>query len=211
MDSTNPGVEQTKKLSDGLERTLVLIKPDRIAIADQIIPDVEKEGFVIIQQRRIRFTPEQASDFYGEHYGKMFFPSLIAFMSSGPTLALVVAKRNGIEAFRKLLGPTNPDQAKETHPRSIRARYGTDTLKNAMHASESQLAAEREIRFIFPDSITEPIMSGEDATQFLEKRVNPTLIKGLTELCKNKPAQPIKWLATWLLANNPNQPKVTPP
>ncbi|KAI6652858.1 Nucleoside diphosphate kinase-like protein 5-like [Oopsacas minuta] len=211
MDSTLSSTNQHDNAGSCLERTLVMIKPNMISKSDQIIPEIEQAGFVILQQRRVRFTPEQASDFYAEHYGKMFFPSLIAFMSSGPTLAMVVAKRNAINGFRQILGPTNSEQAREVNPKSFRARYGTDTLKNAMHGSESQHAAEREIRFIFPDSITEPILSGDESTQYLEKKVNQTLIKGLTELCKTKPAEPIRWLANWLLVNNPNQPRVTLP
>lgn len=208
---TLPNNDVQNSDTSGLERTLVMIKPDIVHKSDQIIPELEEAGYVVLQQRRVKFTPEQASDLYAEHYGKMFFPSLIAFMSSGPTLAMVVAKRNAIKDFREILGPTNSEQAREVDPKSFRARYGTDTLKNALHGSESQLAAEREIRFIFPDSITEPILSGDESTQYLEKKVNQTLIKGLTELCKTKPAEPIKWLATWLLANNPNQPRITLP
>ena len=211
MEATNSSIEQPAKSSGGLERTLVMIKPDMVSKSDQILPEIEEAGFVVLQKRRVRFTPEQASDFYAEHYGKMFFPSLIAFMSSGPTLAMVVAKKNAIDGFREMLGPTNPEHASEINPKSFRARYGTDTLKNAMHGSESQVAAEREIRFIFPDSITEPLLSGDESTQYLEKKVNPTLIKGLTELCRTKPAEPVRWLANWLMANNPNQPRVTLP
>jgi nucleoside diphosphate kinase homolog 5 len=60
-------------------------------------------------------TAEQCSDFYSEHYGKKFFPSLVAFMTSGPILALVLAKDNAIQQWRELIGPTNSNLARETH------------------------------------------------------------------------------------------------
>ena len=69
-----------------------------------------------LQKRRIHLTPEQCSDFYAEHYGKMFFPSLVAYMSSGPIIAMVLARENAIGYWRELAGPTNSFKARETHP-----------------------------------------------------------------------------------------------
>ena len=69
-----------------------------------------------VQKRRVHLTPEQASDFYAEHYGKLFFPSLVAYMSSGPVLALVVSREKGISYWRELIGPTNTLKARQTHP-----------------------------------------------------------------------------------------------
>lgn len=68
------------------------------------------------QKRRIHLTPEQASDFYAEHYGKMFFPSLVAYMSSGPIIVMVLARENAIPYWRELCGPTHSVKARETHP-----------------------------------------------------------------------------------------------
>ena len=72
--------------------------------------------FNYVQKRRIHLTPEQASDFCAEHYGKLFFPSLVAYMSSGPVLALVVTREKGISYWRELIGPTNTIKARQTHP-----------------------------------------------------------------------------------------------
>ncbi|XP_015748137.1 PREDICTED: nucleoside diphosphate kinase homolog 5-like [Acropora digitifera] len=91
---------------------------------------------------------------------------------------------------------------------SLRAIYGTDSTKNALHGSDSYSSAEREIHFFFPDSIVEPISTGQAAKDYLTRTVTPTLLKGLTELCKKKPADPILWLSDWLIANNPNKPQV---
>ncbi|XP_070545180.1 nucleoside diphosphate kinase homolog 5-like [Ptychodera flava] len=194
-----------------VERTLAIIKPDCVDKADEIEEIILRSGFTILQKRRVHLTPEQTSDFYAEHYGKMFFPSLVAYMSSGPIVAMVLARECAISYWRELIGPTNTLKARETHPDSIRALYGTDDQRNAVHGSDMYSSAEREIRFLFPDSIVEPIPAGQAAKDYLSKVVNPTLLKGLTELCKQKPEDPVKWLADWLIANNPNKPRINEP
>ena len=72
--------------------------------------------------------------------------------SSGPILALVLAKENAIADWRKLLGPTSSKRARQEDPESLRAKYGTDDTRNGLHGSDSQYSAEKEIRFIFPGS-----------------------------------------------------------
>jgi nucleoside diphosphate kinase len=64
------------------------------------------------------------SDFYTEHYGKMFFTNLVSFMSSGPVVALVLAKENSIAEWRKVMGPTSPQEARESFPDTVRALFG---------------------------------------------------------------------------------------
>jgi len=71
---------------------------------------------VFSQRRRVLLSPEQASEFYAEHFGKPFFPSLVAYMSSGPVLALVLARENAVTHWRELIGPTNAVKARTTHP-----------------------------------------------------------------------------------------------
>lgn len=64
----------------------------------------------------MNLTPEQTSDFYAEHYGKMFFPSLVAYMSSGPIVALVLARENAVSFWKQLIGPTNTQKARDQAP-----------------------------------------------------------------------------------------------
>ena len=194
-----------------VERTLALIKPDALSKSEEVLDVIRNNGFTVLQKRRVRLSPEEASDLYAEHYGKLFFPSLIAYMSSGPILALVLAKENAIADWRKLLGPTSSKRARQEDPESLRAKYGTDDTRNGLHGSDSQYSAEKEIRFIFPGSVTEPIPQGDDVRDYLGRAVNPVLIQGLTYLCKEKPEEPILWLADWLLTNNPNKPQVDEP
>ncbi|GFR58730.1 nucleoside diphosphate kinase-like protein 5 [Elysia marginata] len=194
-----------------VERTLAIIKPDALHKAEEIEDIIQRSGFAILQKRRVHLTPEQASDFYAEHYGKLFFPSLVAYMSSGPIITLMIAKDKAISYWRELIGPTNTIKARQTHPECLRAIYGTDDQRNALHGSDSFSSSQREIRFFFPDCIVEPVATGQAAKDYLSKFVNPTLLKGLTDLAKKKPEDPVLWLADWLLENNPNKPKVRNP
>ncbi|XP_055980654.1 nucleoside diphosphate kinase homolog 5 [Sorex fumeus] len=191
-----------------IERTLAIIKPDIVDKEEEIKDIILRSGFTIVQRRKLRLSPEHCSNFYVEQYGKMFFPNLTAYMSSGPLVAMILARYQAISYWKELLGPSNSLEAKETHPESLRAIYGTDDLRNALHGSKDFIAAEREIRFLFPEVIVEPIPVGHAAQDYLNLYVKPTLLRGLTELCKEKPPDPFVWLADWLLKNNPNKPKL---
>ncbi|MBN3299633.1 NDK5 kinase, partial [Amia calva] len=210
MDKENPRLQMPPPRIY-VERTLALIKPDVHHQADEIEDLILRAGFTVLQKRKLHLSPEQCMDFYADQYGKPGFPSLIAFMSSDQITALDLARDQAVAHLNSLIGPANSTEAKETHPESLRAIYGTSDLRNAVHGSESFSAAQREIRFMFPGTILEPIPSGSAAMDYLGRAVNPTLLKGLTELCKTKPADPITWLADWLTDNNPNQPRVQHP
>ncbi|KAG5445754.1 NME NM23 member 5 [Clonorchis sinensis] len=191
-----------------IERTLAIIKPEAIRFSDEIEEKILQNQFFIIQKRRVHLTPEQASEFYAEHYGKMFFPTLVSYMSSGPISVLVLAKENAVMSWQKLIGPANSVKARSLAPTSLRALYGIDDQQNALHGSDSIASAEKEIRFFFQDTVMEPIPYRVTAKDYLTRHVNPTLLRGLTEVCKQKPKDPIPWLADWLLDNNPNKPSV---
>ena len=93
----------------------------------------------------------------------------------------------------------------------LHARESNIKLMNAVHGSETPRAAQREIRFFFPNCIVEPLPSADDARDFINSKINPTLIRGLTDLVKAKPKDPLRYLAAWLESNNPNRPKVVEP
>ncbi|KAM3848064.1 nucleoside diphosphate kinase homolog 5 isoform 1-T2 [Vipera latastei] len=191
-----------------VERTLAIIKPDIINKEVEIEDIILRSGFTIVQKRKLQLSPEQCSNFYVEQYGKMFFPNLTAYMSSGPLVAMVLARQKAISYWKELLGPSSTIVAKETHPDSLRAIYGTDDLRNGLHGSANFSSAEREIRFMFPEVLIEPIPAKQAAKDYLNLYVIPTLLKGLTALSKKKPADPFIWLADWLIENNPNTPKL---
>ncbi|NWH82074.1 NDK5 kinase, partial [Piaya cayana] len=174
-----------------VERTLALIKPDVIDKEEEIEDRILQSGFMITQKRKLQLSPEQCSNFYADQYGKEFFPNLTAYMISGPLVAMVLARHRAVSYWKELLGPSDSVRAMRTHPHSLRAIYGTDDLRNALHGSLSVSIAEREIRFMFPEVILEPIPTGQRARDYLNLYVKPTLLAGLTALCKEKPADPM--------------------
>ncbi|XP_039259811.1 nucleoside diphosphate kinase homolog 5-like [Styela clava] len=208
-DSTShEKIEKTSVYQITLERTLAIVKPDAMDKATEIEDLIMRKGFMILQKRKIHLTPEQASDFYSEHYGKMFFPSLIANISSGPILVMVLGKNNAVKDWNETMGHANPFKARDYQPQTLRAIYGKDHTRNAVHGSDNMKSAEREIGFLFSGNILEPISTQQSAKDYVTKQVQPTLLHGLTALCKQKPVDPITWLADWLIENNPRKPKV---
>mmetsp|Transcript_25647 Transcript_25647/g.87840 ORF Transcript_25647/g.87840 Transcript_25647/m.87840 type:complete len:358 (-) Transcript_25647:91-1164(-) len=194
-----------------MEKTYAMIKPDAVSSgnADSIMQLIEANGFTILAKQKVKMSKEKAGMFYAEHVGKPFYEKLTGFMSRGPVWALALAKDNAIEDWRALMGPTNSDKAREEKPGSIRAIYGTDNTMNATHGSDSPESAARELKFFFPKLTMDPSPSASEARQFIEDKLQPTLVKGLTALCKEKPSagkmEAITWLANWLQENNPYQ------
>ncbi|MBN2056704.1 nucleoside-diphosphate kinase [bacterium] len=133
-----------------VERTLIMIKPEAFAKGKtgRIIDHFLTAGFVMVAARTVRLTRPEAMRFYAVHEKKPFYEPLTEFMSSGTIFAMVLEKEHAIEDARHLMGPTNPDEAPEG---SIRALYGTNTRRNAVHGSDSQASAAIEIAFFFSE------------------------------------------------------------
>ncbi|KUH35490.1 MULTISPECIES: nucleoside-diphosphate kinase [Streptomyces] len=132
------------------ERTLVLLKPDAVrrGLIGEIIGRIErKAGWSITALELRTLDQETLEQHYGEHQGKPFYEPLVAFMSSGPVVALVVEGERVIEGVRRLAGPTDPIAAA---PGSIRGDYGTIVRENLIHASDSEESAIRELKIFFP-------------------------------------------------------------
>lgn len=133
-------------------------------------------------------------------------------MTSGPIVALCLGKEDAIRGWRSLMGPTNALMAKEENPKSLRAIFGTDGRRNATHGSDSPDSAYREIKFFFPEVTVEPVMPSSQARAYMNEKLNPTLLRGLTALAAERPTsnpyQAILWLSDWLLSHNPNKPRV---
>ncbi|XP_077466399.1 nucleoside diphosphate kinase homolog 5-like [Stigmatopora argus] len=188
-----------------VERTLALIKPDAFDKREEIEDLILRKGFYILQKRKTQLTPEQCADFYAEHCGKRNFPSLTAYMSSGPIVALTLARCDAVAYWKSIIGPV---KAKEWPSDSLRAKYGTSDLQNAVHGSDSFHAAAREIKYMFPNASIETFPTRQEPEEYLSRYVKQTLLQGLTELCKHKPGNPRVWLADWLIKNNPSRPQI---
>lgn len=182
-----------------IESTLALIKPDAYPRADEIISLIKSQGFVIAEREELHLTKERAAEFYVEHKDRPFYDDLVAFMSSAPIIAFVLRKENAIAAWRRLLGPTNSEKARQSDPQSVRAKFGTDGSRNAAHGSDSRASAAREIAFFFPGFSAPVQFKGADAKDYLNKTVCPLLTKALTEMCRLNPPNPVEWLGRYLL------------
>jgi len=140
------------------------------------------------------------------HSGKEFFGALVSLMSSGPCMALCLARANAVGCWRGLMGPTNVAVAKLEAPSSLRALYGTEGAANATHGSKTPEAAAAEIPFFFPRIAPTTLLSNEEAKAQLQAQVAPLLSEALVELAKAKPQEPLLWLAQKLAELNPEKP-----
>jgi nucleoside-diphosphate kinase len=129
-----------------VERTLCIIKPDAVErnLIGKILARLEKEGFKITGMRMLQMSKEQAEGFYQVHQDKAFFQPLTDYMSSGPSVIMVLEAENVIERLRNLMGATDP--AKAEHG-TIRKEFAISLQKNSIHGSDSQKTAAEEIAY----------------------------------------------------------------
>ncbi|HVA57481.1 MAG: nucleoside-diphosphate kinase [Gemmatimonadaceae bacterium] len=133
--------------------TLTIVKPDAVGAgkAGKIIAHLEAQGFVVRAARLMHLTTAQAGEFYAVHRERPFYASLVAFMTSGPCLPMILEKAGAVAALRKAIGATDPAEAEAG---TVRKLYAESKERNAIHASDSDENAEREARFFFAESDT---------------------------------------------------------
>jgi nucleoside-diphosphate kinase len=133
-----------------VERTLVLVKPDAMQrhLAGEIVARLERRGLELRAARLLTVDRSLAEEHYAEHTEKPFFGELVDFITSGPTLALVVEGEGAIGVVRTTIGATNPADAA---PGTIRGDLSLSMPDNLVHGSDSPESAEREIGLWFPD------------------------------------------------------------
>lgn len=131
-----------------MERTLTIIKPDSVAAghAGKILAHLESEGFRVVALRRMQLNQAQAGAFYEVHKERPFYNDLVAFMTSGPCIPIVLERENAVSYLREVMGATNPEEAADG---TIRKLYATNVERNAIHGSDSQENAAIETRFFF--------------------------------------------------------------
>ena len=133
------------------ERTLVLIKPDGVSrgLAGEILARFENRGLALRGAKLLTVDSELAGEHYGEHREKPFFGELVEFITSSPTLALVLEGESAIEVVRTTMGATNPVNAA---PGTVRGDLALAMPDNLVHGSDSPESAAREIALWFSDA-----------------------------------------------------------
>ncbi len=142
-----------------MKKTLVIIKPNAVQreLIGEIITRFEKRGLKIIALKLLHITADMAVQHYKEHEGKDFYESLISFITSGPSVAMILEGENVIEVVRKMCGATDPMKAE---PGTIRGDLGMRIRQNIIHASDSDRSSSREIEIFFKaDEIVEYMLA----------------------------------------------------
>jgi len=131
-----------------MERTLSIVKPDGIQkhLIGEVIKRFENSGLRVIGLKMISMNKKEAEGFYAVHRGKPFFESLTTFMSSGPSVVMVLQGEGAISKTRELMGATDPKQAKGG---TLRREFATNIERNVVHGSDAPETAAFEIKYFF--------------------------------------------------------------
>ncbi len=131
--------------------TLTIVKPDAVAAgnASNILALLETKGFTIRGIRMLRLSADQARAFYEVHRERPFYDSLVEFMTSGPVMPVALEHANAVPFLREVMGATNSAEAADG---TVRALYGTNIERNAIHGSDSPENAGLELAFFFSRS-----------------------------------------------------------
>lgn len=134
-----------------METTLTILKPDSVGAGacGKILDHLIQEGFVVRGLKLLRLTETQARAFYEVHRERPFYDRLVAFMTSGPVVVAALERSDAVSHLRQVMGATDSEKAA---PGTVRAEFGTDIERNAIHGSDSPENARREVGFFFSDS-----------------------------------------------------------
>lgn len=143
-------------------KTVAVIKPDLVQAGkvDQIVEKILCRGYTIVAREEVVLNTETASELYDYWKDEPFFAELVSFMTSGPAVALVIKGEDVIGGWLEMMGNNDPEIAKNEAPSSLRAIYGTDTIHNAVHGSNSPEDAIHEIQLLFPRVIKKSSRTG---------------------------------------------------
>jgi nucleoside-diphosphate kinase len=128
--------------------TLAIIKPDAVSrgLAGKVLAHLEEQGFRPRAIRMLTLDHAQAREFYAVHRERPFFDPLVRFMTSGPCVPVALERDDAVTQLRRVIGATDPAQAE---PGTVRALYAESKERNAIHASDSDENARREVSFFF--------------------------------------------------------------
>ena len=132
------------------ESTLLIVKPDgvRRGLIGEVLGRIEAKGLAIESMRLMTIDRPLAEEHYAEHVDKPFFGELVDFITSGPVVVAKLSGESAIDAWRTMMGPTDPIGAP---PGSIRGDFATQIGENIVHGSDSPTSAERELKLFFPE------------------------------------------------------------
>lgn len=130
------------------ERTFALIKPDGVqrGLVGEVLSRFERKGLKVVAMKLFVVTKDLAKSYYSEHIGKAFFEPLIRYITSGPSVAMVLEGDEAVAVVRKMMGKTSPIEA---DPGTIRGDFGLHIGRNIIHGSDSLTSAEREMSLFF--------------------------------------------------------------
>jgi nucleoside-diphosphate kinase len=130
------------------QQTFVMVKPDgvRRRLVGEVIRRIEAKGYDIREMKLMTVDESLAKKHYAEHVDKPFFDELVSFVTSGPSVAMVVEGVDAVAGLRQIMGATNPLDAT---PGSIRGDFASEITQNIVHGSDSPESAEREINLFF--------------------------------------------------------------
>ena len=126
------------KFNFSQEKTFAMIKPDIYTQTGKVIDAIYANGFNITKLKMARFDQQCAQEFYAEHQGKPFYNDITSFLSSDVCTGIEMVGDNAISKWRQIIGPAKCSDAKMNAPRSLRAAFGTDDVKNGVHGSDSK-------------------------------------------------------------------------
>ena len=134
-----------------MERTLSIVKPDGVEgdVVGEVLRRFESAGLNVVALKMVRLDADRAAGFYHVHRERPFFSSLIAFMTSGPIVPMVIEGENAIDRVRKIIGATDPAKAE---PGTIRKDLASSIEKNIVHGSDGSDTARFEITYFFTPS-----------------------------------------------------------
>uniref|UniRef100_A0A6I8NZB4 Nucleoside diphosphate kinase homolog 7 n=1 Tax=Ornithorhynchus anatinus TaxID=9258 RepID=A0A6I8NZB4_ORNAN len=138
------------RLGSRKEKTLALIKPDALGKIGEIIEIIGRAGLTVTKLKMMLMSRKEATDFHVDHQARPFYNELLQFITSGPIVAMEILGNDAIKEWKALLGPANSCVARTDAPESIRAKFGTDNIKNAAHGPDSFSTAARELELFFP-------------------------------------------------------------
>ena len=157
------------------ERTFAMVKPDAYTAMGKIIDAIYANGMIINKLKMSRFSKKTACEFYAEHKDKPFYPNLESHICSDVVIGMELVSPEAVKKWRECIGPTDTACAQAEAPGSIRALYGCDGTKNAVHGADSPGSYKREVNYWF---------GGEDV---VARPMKTTAVLDNCTLCLIKP------------------------